>query len=127
MSYCRFSCDNWKCDLYVYSDFQGGWTIHIAKRRHSEGIPEVPPLPRDKDDIQKWMAKYQEQMDWLQADVPTIIDLPHAGKSFYSLDKEQTLATLKELKSLGYNFPDYVIDNIASEEDEDEVQAGSTG
>ena len=29
MSLCRFSTDNFKCDLYCYYDVRGGITIHI--------------------------------------------------------------------------------------------------
>lgn len=27
MSYCRWSTDDFKCDLYIYEDVAGGWTI----------------------------------------------------------------------------------------------------
>lgn len=33
MSYCRWSSMNWRCDVYVYEDVNGGWTTHIARNR----------------------------------------------------------------------------------------------
>ena len=40
MSYCRFSSDNWRCDVYVYERSGGGWATHVAGNRHI-----VPPIP----------------------------------------------------------------------------------
>ncbi len=33
MSYCRFSSDDFQCDVYVYEDVSGGWTTHVAGNR----------------------------------------------------------------------------------------------
>lgn len=33
MSYCRFSSNNFACDVYVYEDVAGGWTTHVAARK----------------------------------------------------------------------------------------------
>lgn len=42
MSYCRFSSDNWKSDVYVYEDVGGGWTTHVAMRRRKiQPIPDI--------------------------------------------------------------------------------------
>lgn len=32
MSYCRWSSDNWKCDLYCYED-ANGYITHVADNR----------------------------------------------------------------------------------------------
>ena len=32
MSYCRWSCDSFRCDIYAY-EAHGGWTIHVAVRK----------------------------------------------------------------------------------------------
>ena len=42
MSYCRFSSMNWRCDVYVYADYSGGWTTHVAGRR--KVLPPVPDI-----------------------------------------------------------------------------------
>lgn len=42
MSYCRFSSDNWRSDVYVYENVYGGWTTHVASRRRMFGpIPDL--------------------------------------------------------------------------------------
>src|SRR5687767_6611694 len=33
MSYCRWSTDDFQCDLYCYEDVSGGFTTHVAGRR----------------------------------------------------------------------------------------------
>lgn len=38
MSYCRFSADGHRCDVYVYEDLSGGWTTHVAQRRTRFGV-----------------------------------------------------------------------------------------
>lgn len=30
MSYCRFSSEDYQCDVYAYADVAGGYTIHVA-------------------------------------------------------------------------------------------------
>jgi hypothetical protein len=30
LSYCRWSSDNFRCELYCYQDTCGGWTTHVA-------------------------------------------------------------------------------------------------
>lgn len=32
MSYCRWSSDDFECDLYCYADVRGGYTTHVAGR-----------------------------------------------------------------------------------------------
>lgn len=49
MSYCRFSSNNFWCDVYVYKNVNGGWTTHVAANRHV--IPPIPQLPW------RWMPK----------------------------------------------------------------------
>ncbi len=39
MSYCRWSTDEFRCDLYIYANVNGYWTIHVAGRtRDGEDI-----------------------------------------------------------------------------------------
>lgn len=33
MSYCRWSCLDFKSDVYVYANINGAWTIHVAGNR----------------------------------------------------------------------------------------------
>lgn len=42
MSYCRFSSNNWMCDVYVYESVYGGFQVHVAGRRRP--IRPIPDL-----------------------------------------------------------------------------------
>lgn len=53
MSYCRWSSDNGRCDVYVYEDVSGGWTTHVAKYRKM--FPPVPDIMFCR--ISKWLCK----------------------------------------------------------------------
>lgn len=118
MSYCRFSTDDFQCDLYVYSDAHGGYTIHVAKNRpkYKEELP--PEVEFIKDNIDAWLDRHKKIMEMVEAADRETITLPHAGVSFYCLPKDAALERLAELKALGYRFPDYVIESITEEEDE---------
>ena len=48
MSYCRFSSDDWQCDVYVYADVAGGWTTHVAAVRFVFD-KELPPPVENPD------------------------------------------------------------------------------
>lgn len=114
MSYCRWSCMDYGCDLYVYADCNGGYTVHIADLKIIGKVPHVPDIG-DPD----FIAAYRRQSKFMDTAKRKKINLPYAGKSYYSLSKEDCLAKLKELKTIGFKFPDYVIPNIESDEEED--------
>ena len=42
MSYCRFSSDNYACDVYVYESCYGGFDVHVASSRYVGDIPKLP-------------------------------------------------------------------------------------
>lgn len=117
MSYCRWSSDDWKCDLYCYEDAGGGWTTHVAGRRR---IGEVPPDFWDKFVAQEITPKeytklHNEQMEVLSTLPFEDITLPHAGETFNDPTLGAFKARLVHLRSLGYHFPDYVLDTIDKE------------
>ena len=116
MSYCRWSTDDFQCDLYVYADVNGGYTTHIAKYRYKfkEPLPEI--IPFSAEHIPAFVAREAEIMRMIDTAEMELITLPQAGESF-NLDKEQTIAKLEELQKLGYRFPADVIDAIREEEE----------
>lgn len=118
MSYCRFSSDDWMCDLYIYENASiGGWTIHVAANRHKrEDIPELPPIPVDDDlELEAWAEKYHEQLDAVDKATRIPIDLPHAGETFQEETREATLDRVRELRALGYNVPERVDERLIEE------------
>lgn len=45
MSYCRWSTDDFLCDLYIYEHYEGFWAIHVASIRRVYHKPLPPPDP----------------------------------------------------------------------------------
>jgi hypothetical protein len=123
MSYCRFSTDDYQCDLYIYADCAGGYTTHVAGSRYvgDTPIPEIPEgwfkLPAAQRE-----ALWDAQADWIKTARLEPINLPHAGESFFSLDADQTVERVKELRRLGYNFPDFVLSALEDEARDEEEE-----
>jgi hypothetical protein len=123
VSYCRWSSMNWACDLYIYADVSGGWTIHVAGRRR------VGPLPPEADwdlikpghseaDMAEFMRQYRANMDAVSAAESVDIALHHAGETFSLPDPGECADKVEELVSLGYICPDYVVADLREEQAE---------
>lgn len=110
MSYCRWSSDDFKCDLYCYGDVSGGYTTHVAGNRV---VGEVPPLP--DLDSPKFIEEYKKQSDFMATAKREPIGLPHDGETFNDPDLASFLDRLLELKAIGYHVPDWVVSNIREE------------
>lgn len=121
MSYCRWSSNNWNCDVYCYEG-SDGFTTHVARNRV---VGEVPPLPafppQDADEatVHAWAeqaaAAHKRQSDFLETCQRVAIGLPWDGHSFYDPDLTTFLERLTVLRDLGYTVPQYVFDAIEQE------------
>lgn len=118
MAYCRWSSDNFKCDLYCYEDCNGGFTTFVADNRIVGDIPELLPLSRISD--KEWAEAYQKQTDFLETAKRKNIGLPYDGECFNDPTLEAFLKRILSLREIGYNFPDYVIEDIKKEQKEEE-------
>lgn len=118
MSYCRWSSDNWRCDLYCYADVSGGYTTHVAGNRIVGNIPEVPSILNTPPEA--WLKAHRRQMDFLQTAKHEKIGLPYDGQSFSDCDLKLFLERLLHLRQVGYNFPDEVIEEVGREMREQE-------
>jgi hypothetical protein len=117
VSYCRWSSDNWRCDLYCYEDVSGGFTTHVAGNRIVGEIPKV--------DFQAWRERritdeqyteqHRAQMAFLDSCKREPIGLPADGCSYNDPDLETFLIRVEGLRAMGYNVPDYVIEAIKEE------------
>ena len=121
MSYCRWSSDNWRCELYCYEDISGGYTTHVAGRKRI-GLETLPPNPlvelieNAEGEIKDgWNDRYRTHHDALMALPLEDITLPHAGETFNDPDLASFKERLLWLRSLGYSFPDYVLATIDEE------------
>lgn len=113
MSYCRWSSDNWKCDLYCYEDVSGGITTHVAGNRIVGDIPKVPFILNV--DNKTWLKAHRKQMRFLGKAKRESIGLPYDGETFNDPDYESFLKRLFHLREAGYNFPDCVIEEVSME------------
>ena len=121
MSYCRFSSDDFQCDLYVFEDVAGGFTTHVAGSRcvfHEPLPPDVPyPLGAEpgSDAVKKWFARHQKVMAMVEAAERVDIGLPHDGESFNDVTANDCADRLERLRAIGYRVPQYAIDALREE------------
>lgn len=113
MSYCRFSSDNFRCDLYCYESCYGGYVTHVAGRKPVDDVPVVPAFGSVPDD--QWLCAHRMQMAFLETCECAPLGLPHDGETFHDEDLPSFLARLENLKSLGYRVPDFVFELVREE------------
>jgi hypothetical protein len=116
MSYCRWSTNSFGCDLYCYDDVAGGHTIHVASSRRVS-VPTVE-LKVGADNKPTNLTEY---MDEISRCVEKI-GLPYDGTTLRCATREEFLDTLKELRRVGYRFPDTVIEAVQAEIDSGEPE-----
>ena len=117
MSYCRWSSNNWDCDLYCYGSAQG-FTTHVASNRIDGDIPKEDWQLLHDGKTEEFMVQHNAQMKFLDTCTRSPIGLPFDGQSFDDPDEEAFLARLMQLREAGYRFPDYVIDSVREEIEE---------
>jgi hypothetical protein len=117
MSYCRWSSDNWRCDVYCYASVSGAWTTHVAGRRRWPIVPPTFPWRFNSNKIGSWFfwLSYRLQM-WSLSFIPLrAIGLKHDGETFEDDGPWEMAQTLEMLRREGYNVPQYAIDNLREE------------
>ncbi len=110
MSYCRWSSDDWKCDLYCYHSVCDNYITHVAGRKHV-GVPENPHKFPD----QEWWLFHQTQMEFLETAEMEEVGLPYDGMHFSDADLISFLERVNCLKEAGYHVPFYVLEDIELE------------
>lgn len=150
MSYCRFSSMNWMCDVYVYESCEGGWMTHVAdNRRIFPPIPDInimrmPTFGRTHDMETRrfsypsrlhqlagraclsFWAFWHRQVHMRSLDlIPSRkIGLAHDGESFSDDGAEECADRLEWLRSEGYNVPQYAIDALRDDHQQNAAQGG---
>lgn len=112
MSYCRFSSDDYQCDVYCYQDICGGYTTHVAESRFvfKEELPPKVPIENAA-----WFARYQKINEMVKQADRKRIGLPFDGHRFNDEDAESCAKRLQQLKDLGYKVPQYAIEELQQE------------
>jgi len=112
MSYCRWSSNDFRCDVYVYEDCRGGWTTHVAGRRRvfTEPIPDSIPFGEEG-----YWERYEKVMGMVEEARLEPIGLPHDGETFNDETPGEAATTLIMLRDAGYIVPGYAIDALLEE------------
>lgn len=114
MSYCRWSSDNYHCDLYCYES-SGGHETHVAGYRRAGEWPDMPPLELAAADPREWERQYKAHSAALEAAPLVEIGGPHDGESFCDKTLPEFRDRLLMLREAGYRFPDYVLEEVDAE------------
>jgi hypothetical protein len=134
MSYCRWSSDDFKCDLYIYEHVGGFWALHVAGRRHVHTPPPTYEYPEEHkkyfDESKKYFDESKKSfsltkegseawLKWEEENNSLVdIDLPHAGETFELSSPGEAADKAEELRALGYHVPQYAIDRLREEQQE---------
>ena len=117
MSYCRWSCDNMKSDVYAYESGDSEvseYVVHVASSYYDFDIPAAP-LSEDYDDIESWVKASvihnRERSEFLSAKDAVVHNKKHAGRTFYFEEESDMFTFFRELRSLGYYVPNHAFES----------------
>lgn len=115
MAYCRWSSDDWQCDVYVYEDVAGGYTIHVATNRpiFRDSLPE--PVEWDPDNVEPWFTRHFAVMKIMERAERAPIGGPYDGETFRDPTPDACADRLEMLRAAGYNVPQYAINELRNE------------
>jgi hypothetical protein len=113
MSYCRFSSDNWKSDVYAWADCGGGYRTEVAANRI---VGDVPPIPRfDSVSKEEFIAAMKAQSEFLDDCKRENIGLSRDGQGFHDDTPQELLERFLSLREEGYHVPDSAIECVREE------------
>ena len=127
MSYCRFSSDDYQCDVYCYASVSGYYVTHVASNRPVLDGTLPPAVPWEKDNADAWLARHEAVMAWVEKAERKPIGLPHDGETFDDPTASDAADRLQMLKDAGYNVPQYAIDALREEAGDQWANAQSEG
>lgn len=113
MSYCRWSSDDFQCDIYCYAHCDGGYRIHVATNRPVFKEP-LPPMDECAD-TQAVVERHVQVMKLMENIEREKIGLPHDGETYHVATAKECADKLEALRSDGYNVPQYAIDDLREE------------
>ncbi len=116
MSFCRWSTDDFQCDLYVWEDVSGGYMIATAARRMVFEKPLPEPIRMTEHNVNDYVAREREVflLPYHYED----IELPYACQIFHEPTSEEAADRVAELRKIGYRCPDTVEDDLRAESEE---------
>jgi len=120
MSYCRWSSDDFQCDIYCYAHCDGGYRIHVATNR-VDPLP-LPPLDENAS-TEAFVEHHMKVMELMKTAEHKRIGLSCDGETYHEQTARGAAEQLKRLKGIGYNVPQYAIDSLLEDAVEEEKDA----
>lgn len=119
MSYCRWSSDNFQCDVYVYAASEG-WCIHVAANKTAEDPPENSRevagwWEQGEAGVKAYVEQHTRLTEWMTTAAKVPIGLAHDGGYFIEPTALACAERLISLKEMGYRVPQYAIDDLIEE------------
>lgn len=115
MSYCRFSCNDYQCDLYCYEDVMGGWTTCVANSRYVFKEPLPPPEPFTPENTPAWHKRDEKVMKMVHDAHTEPLGLPYDGQCFNDPTIEEFRSRVAHLIEVGYRVPEKLLERIDEE------------
>jgi hypothetical protein len=115
MSFCRWSDDDFQCDIYAYES-EMGFEVHVAANRVVGPVPHLPNILKVSN--KEFSDALKKQLEYLRNAERRKIGLRYDGQSFSFDTIQEMLEKLEQLKSVGYNVPERVLENIRTEIEE---------
>lgn len=117
MSYCRFSSDNFKCEVYCYEGIDGFHVI-IARKKFKD-IKNAPHVDYINDyNIDEVLIQHKNFNDWMETAEEVDIGLPEDGEHYVFGDVHQAYEKMKQLKEMGYYIPVYTMEILKEDAEE---------
>ena len=110
MSFCRFSDDNWKSDIYAY-EAKDGYVIHVASNRH---VGDIPAIDWSGDPTSLHLSR-QAQIKALDRCDIVAIGGAYDGKTFVFRTPQEVIKCVLMLIDEGYHVPHWVIPEMKRE------------
>lgn len=117
MSYCRWSTDSFRCDIYAYESVGDFWVVYVAGNRLPNDAPrEIYPTDwNDKKQTEAYFRAHKELSVYMEDCERLPIGGPCDCERFKLSNLHEFKAKMIELKEQGYCFPDSVLTEIDEE------------
>lgn len=129
MSYCRFSSDGWRSDVYVYADVSGGYQCWLAANRRDgldqladESYPDSRSINVDTGEWleawARWLAAHNANMELLGT-LPVVPFKHGLGNGHHTGTAAEMADWLEQVaRPEGLHVPQDAIDGLRDEVDE---------